>query len=405
MKILLINTSDINGGAAIAAYRLMEALRKEDVEVRMLVNDKFSDNDNVISVNSSWLKRKINLFRFVWERLIIYAGSLFDRKNLFRVSIANTGTDISKFYEVRDADIIHLHWINQGFLSISDIKKLINLGKPIVWTMHDLWITNGIYHYPDENKLKGVNFEKIVFNRKKRLGLSKITFIGCSKWITERAEQSLLLKNARKEAISNTIDISTYKPLEKYIARKSFALSDDKIIILFAAARVSDTRKGISYFIESCNYLHKNYPELSSRIEIALMGSKAGELAALFPFPIHNLGYLTDVDKIVAAYSLADIYVISSLEDNLPNTIMEAMACGTPCVGFDTGGIPEMIEHKKNGYVAKYKSSIDLAEGFVWCINNNIETLSINAREKVINDYANDIIARKHIELYEKVKN
>ena len=405
MKILLINTSDINGGAAIAAYRLMEALNKEGVEVRMLVKDKFSDNDNVISVNSSWLKRKFNLFRFLWERLIIYIGSLFDRKNLFRVSIANTGTDISKLPEVMDADVIHLHWINQGFLSISDIRKLICLNKPVIWTMHDLWITNGIYHYPDENKLRGINFERIVFNRKKRLDLSKITFIGCSEWITERAKQGLLLKNARIEAIPNTIDTSVFKPLEKNMARKSFALSDNKIIILFAAARISDTRKGISYFIEACNHLKEKHPELSSRVEIALMGSKAGELAALFPFPIHDLGYLTEIDKIVAAYSLADIYVISSLEDNLPNTIMEAMACGTPCVGFDTGGIPEMIDHKKNGYVAEYKSSIDLAEGIIWCVNTDLNTLSINAREKVITDYPNNRIAQKHIELYEKVKN
>ena len=148
MNILLLNTSDRTGGAAVAANRLMWALRKQGVNVRMLVRDKGLDDDIIISVNTSYLRKQLNYVRFVWERFVIFICNLFSKKSLFQVSIADTGTDISQKDVFKKADVIHLHWINQGFLSLSDIKRIINTSKPIVWTMHDLWPATGICHYP-----------------------------------------------------------------------------------------------------------------------------------------------------------------------------------------------------------------------------------------------------------------
>ena len=404
MKIVILNTAENKGGAAIAANRLMKALNLEGVEARMLVKNKSTNDDNVTPVSTTWIACKFNLFRFYWERLVIYIVSLFDRKNLFSVSIANTGTDISKHPIVRNADIIHLHWINQGFLSLSDIRKLINLNKPMVWTMHDLWITNGVYHYPEGNKLRGLNLEKIIFNKKQKLPLSKITFLGCSKWITEQAKKSPLLQNAKFVSIPNTIDTSVFTPIEKAVARNYFDIPQDKFIILFVADRVSEIRKGVVFFIEACHLLFEKYPDLASKMEIVLMGGKSDDFTAVFPFPIHSLEYLTENKKIAMAYSLANMFIIPSLGDNLPNTIMEAMSCGTPCVGFDIGGIPEMIDHKENGYVAKYKSAEDLAEGIVWVLNNETQAmLSQKARDKVLNTYSQQQIASQHIALYNSI--
>ena len=133
MKIVILNTSERTGGAAVAAGRLGKALKQAGIQVNKLVRD------------DTWLNR----FRFYWERLIIFLCNHLNRKNLFAVSIAKTGTDLSGNLSVKEADIIHLHWINQGFLSVSDLGKLVDSGKPIVWTLHDLWPATAICHYPD----------------------------------------------------------------------------------------------------------------------------------------------------------------------------------------------------------------------------------------------------------------
>ena len=210
MNILILNTSELTGGAAVAANRLAKALGKSGVEVSMLVRDRKTDHVKVFSVNNSWISHRLNSFRFIWERLIIFICNFFSKKNLFQVSIANTGTDLSKHPLVQQADVIHLHWVNQGFLCLSDIKKLVNTGKPIVWTMHDLWPATAICHYPGGCEkyisncyqcpmLKRNPFFDLaasVFKEKGKIGLSKITFVGCSRWIMEEAQKGNWLRTA-----------------------------------------------------------------------------------------------------------------------------------------------------------------------------------------------------------------
>ena len=405
MKVVIINTSETSGGAAIAAKRLMKALNKNGVEAKMLVRDKRTSDSCVYTVNTSWFKRKINFFRFLWERLIIFIATGFDRKNLFQVSIANTGTDISRHPLVKEADIIHIHWINQGFLSFSGIKRLIATGKTIVWTLHDCWvIDNGIYHFPGNRRLgKKLIFDlnKSVFNKKNDLGLSKITFVGCSKWIADEARKSTLLSRSPIFSIPNPIDTEAFQLKNKKEARSLLSLPQDKYIILFAAAKVSDERKGLIYFIEAYKILKKRIDSIEEKIEILMMGNLSQEDIKTIPFSVHRLGYVSDNEKISAIYSCADLFVIPSLEDNLPNTIMESMACGTPCLGFNTGGIPEMIDHKINGYVSEYKNSQDLADGIEWILNNNNNNALSEACIKKVSDfYSENIIAQQYFKLY-----
>ena len=139
MKVVLINTFELTGGAAIAANRLAKSLRKSDVDVKFLVREKQSDDSQTFAFNTSYFSKIVSLFFFYYERLCIFWHNKLSKKNLFAVSLANTGNDISKNKIIKDADIVHIHWINQGFLSIGDLKKLVTLGKPIVWTMHDQW--------------------------------------------------------------------------------------------------------------------------------------------------------------------------------------------------------------------------------------------------------------------------
>lgn len=412
MNLLLLNTSERTGGAAVAAGRLMAALQKAGVGCRMLVRDKKTDNPKVLSVNRSFMSRKINFVRFAWERLIIFLSNKLSRRNLFQVSIANTGADINQLAVCKETDIFHLHWINQGFLSLEEIKKLILTGKPIVWTLHDLWPATGICHYPDtclryqtgckdcpmQTPHPLVDLAKRTYQKKQKIDFSPVTFVGCSEWITAQARTSKLLENAKFASIPNAIDTTVFKPLDKQVARAIFHLPSDKYLLLFAAAKLSDTRKGASYLVEACRLLKNVYKE---KIEIVLMGSSSQELAETLPFKVNSLGYISDVGSMVAAYASADLFVIPSLEDNLPNTIMEAMASGTPCVGFDTGGIPEMINHQLNGYVARYKDSEDLAKGIHWVLENSrtlhLEEASVR---KVHDNYTEAIVAEKYIALY-----
>lgn len=407
MKILIVNTSDIHGGAAIAAFRLMNALNASGESAKMLVRDRFSDNENVIQIGGK-LKNKFN---FYLERGQIYLKNRFSRENLFDVSIANTGVSITQLPEFKEADVIHLHWINQGMLSVEEIGKILASGKKIVWTMHDMWAFTGICHHAgackryeqecgscpylisaSENDLSKQTFQE----KQKAYTKGKITFVACSNWLKELAEKSPLTRGHSVISIANPIDTKKYYPKDKNQIRKKLNLPTDKKIVLFAAVKASDPRKGFDYMVEASKIIAQHPNE----ILFLIAGNHGEEIEKQLALPARSLGYVSS-NEMAEIYNACDLFVTPSLQENLPNTIMEAMACGTPCVGFDIGGIPEMISHGKNGYVAKYKDADDLANGILWTLYKaDAETLSANAREKVLTEYAQEKIATKYIELY-----
>ena len=139
MRVLILNTSEKTGGAAVAANRLMDALNNNGVKAKMLVRDKETDNISVVGLSQSLIQQ----WRFLWERLVIFFHLHCTRKHLFEIDIANIGTDITKMREFKEADVIHIHWINQGFISLNVIRKILDSGKPVVWTMHDIWPATG----------------------------------------------------------------------------------------------------------------------------------------------------------------------------------------------------------------------------------------------------------------------
>jgi len=409
MKILIVNTSDIHGGAAIAAFRLMNALNANGESAKMLVRDKFSDNENVIQVGGK-LKNKFN---FYLERGQIYLKNRFSRENLFDVSIANTGVSITQLPEFKEADVIHLHWINQGMLSIDEIGKILASGKKIVWTMHDMWAFTGICHHAgtckrfeqgcgscpylisaSENDLSKQTFQE----KQKAYAKGKITFVACSNWLKELAKKSPLTRGHSVISIANPIDTKKYYPKDKNQIRERLHLPADKKIVLFAAVKASDPRKGIDYLVEASRIMAQHPNE----ILFLIAGNHGEEIKKQLALPARSLGYVSS-NEMAEIYNACDLFVTPSLQENLPNTIMEAMACGTPCVGFNIGGIPEMISHGKNGYVAKYKDADDLAKGILWTLYKaDAETLSANAREKVLTEYAQEKIIKRYLSVYEE---
>ena len=412
MKVVLLNTSSRTGGAAVAAARLLRALRKQGVSVQMCVLHKELEEDWIETVEKGRCSHLLNRIRFYWERAVIFLHNHFNRSQLFRVSIANTGTDISRLPCVREADVIHLHWINQGFLSLNDIKQLAALGKPIVWTMHDMWPSTGICHhardcqsfhqmcgscfYLDSRADKDLSTQ--IYQKKQQIyKKADISFVGCSNWIAALAKKSGLLRGKRVVDIPNPIDTKLFRPSDKSKCRKDLSLPQDKRLILFGALNVTDERKGV-------NYLLKALPLLKQPVELVVFGQVKSEIQELVPVPIHSLGYLSDEKKIVSLYNAVDLFVISSLDENLPNMVMEAMACGTPCVGFRTGGIPEMIDHLKNGYVADHANEADLAKGIEWVLEHlDNKELTEACLTKVQNSYAEDVVAKRYMDLYDEI--
>ena len=408
MRVLLVNTSERTGGAAVAANRLMKALINNGVKAKLLVREKESSTLTVVPLPKSPMLR----WRFLWERLVVFFHLHFQRKHLFEIDLANTGTDITSLPEFQEADIIHLHWINQGMLSLSDIRKILRSGKPVVWTMHDIWPATAICHltlgcrnfmtYCHHCRLlpgngSGHDLSSKVWERKQAMiDGENIYYVACSKWLESEAKRSKLLDGQKITSIPNPIDLHIYNRGVKTEARQRLGLPLDKKLILFASQRVTNENKGMGYLIEACRRLQD-----LSQVAVLILGGHAEEVVEQLPLEAFPLGYINDEHRIVDIYNATDVFVLPSLSENLPNTIMEAMACGVPCVGFRVGGIPEEIDHKKNGYVAEYRSSEDLARGIRWILTEaDYQALSDNAVHKVVQNYSQHSVAMKYLDVY-----
>ena len=408
MRVLIVNTSERTGGAAVAANRLMKALNNNGVKAKMLVRDKESDTLTIVGLPKSPMLH----WHFLWERFVIFCRLHFSRKHLFEIDLANTGSDITKLREFQEADVIHLHWINQGMLSLNGIRKILRSGKPVVWTMHDIWPATGICHLTlgchyfvsrcaNCKYLPGGgssnDLASRVWQKKQQMQADEnIYYVACSRWLESEAKSSALLKGQKITSIPNPIDTHIYKKGNKEEARQRLGLPLDKKLILFASQRVTNENKGMSYLIEACR-------QLGDLCEVVILGGHAEEVVAQLPMKAHPLGYVNDEQRIVDVYKAADVFVLPSLSENLPNTIMEAMACGVPCVAFKVGGIPEEIDHLKNGYVAAYRDANDLAKGIEWVLQKaDYEVLSQQAVHKVMQCYSQQSVAVKYLDVYQQ---
>ncbi len=410
MKVLLLNTYDSMGGPAIAARRLLHALRKQGVDATMMVGLKQGDDSFVEQAAPSWAFR----MHRKWERQRVLFHNGFSRRGLWSIDTCESGLDITRTEAFRQADVIHLHWVNHGFLSMSVLDKIVHSGKRIVWTMHDMWPFTGICHHAGTcrgyKKHCGhcpqlrYGGEGDVSNRmSKQKGLllenSGITFVACSHWLQELARDSRMLRLQHVACISNPLDTTQFCPGDRFEVRKKLGLPLKQKLVLFASQRVTDKQKGIDYLLEAARLLQEQYANECESLAFLVMGEHAEELRQLLRFPVHAMGYVSDPQQVADIYRAADVFVTPSLQDNLPNTIAEAMACGTPCVGFRIGGIPEMIDHEANGYVADYRDADDLARGIIYVLSH--PSLGEAAQYYAQYQYAEARVAVQYIREYE----
>ena len=221
----------------------------------------------------------------------------------------------------------------------------------------------------------------------------------------EERQQSFLFKNKRINVISNTLDVNVYKPIDKNKARVVFNLPQDKSLILFGTMSLKDYRKGFELLKGSLNYLSQTYPVYKDKIEVIIFGSSEQSHSLNIPYKNSFLGKLRSKEEISFCYNAADVFVAPSIEDNLPNAVMESLSCGTPVVAFEIGGMPDMIVHKKNGYLAEPNSIQSLSNGIYWILTDDTKRkqLGFSAREKVLKNFTYESIATKYIQLYNSI--
>ena len=413
MRVLLVNTTEQKGGAAIAANRLMVALNGHGVKAKMLVSRKQTANLSVVETGSNWRYR----LNFLKERMRIFIANKFSKANLFAVDIASDGMDITKLPEFKEADVIHLHWINQGFLSLKDIARIIKSGKPVVWTLHDMWEFTGICHYADSCRQfmtechycpllkspgeRDLSYE--IFVRKLKLfEKANVQFVAVSNWLADCARQSSLLRNQNIQVIPNVLPVARYVRKEKIASREYFGLPLDKKIILFGAVKVDDKRKGLAYLNQAlCLLINKKHYDKDQLLLVLFGDIKQPEILEGIPIPYTHLGFLKDDDELSALYSASDVAAIPSLYETFGQTVIEAQACGCVPVTFTGSGQMDIITHRQDGYLAEYLSVSDFSQGIKWALEQDIDPAALRAN--VIRKYNESVIASKYIDLYNQI--
>ncbi len=418
MNVLHISTSDNIGGAARACLNISTSLNSIGINSRILAQQKRSRINLVYDINSNFIEGLKTNARVLIDYALI---KLLTIENRGRFTFPIIGTEIFNNSLIQNSDILNLHWINGGFFSLKTLEALFNLNKPIVWTFHDMWAFTGGCHYTGDCnnyltyckkcpslRIRGEkDFSQRTFKSKEKLFQGKkFTIVTCSNWLAKEANQSYLLHNYNVNVIPNPIDTEVFQPYPKNEVRKQLKIPQDKIIILFSSFTVNEKRKGFQYLKDSLSELYKAEPNLVEKLELVILGSINEEILNDVPFKTNKLGRVGDNKMMALYYSAADLFIAPSLQENLSNTVMESLACGTPVLSFNIGGMPDMIGHEENGYLASQIGAKELLSGIIWFINLNNDSkriISINARKKVIDNFSQKHIANQYKNLYQEL--
>lgn len=386
MKILEIGTMDNKGGAARVSWELKIELEQQGHDVKMIVGYKKTQDKNVREIFDSPINNFISK--------IIKRNFSARLHNKLAYWISNDisflpGKKIVKTKEFLEADIVHAHNLHDNFFSIKNLPAMSQI-KPFIWTLHDMWPITGhnshafdCVHWqnggcncvlPDSIPPHRKNNSQKLWEMKKKIyGRSKLRIVVPSRWLGEKIKKSIL-KNHNLYLIYNGVDTDIFKPRDKKTIRQKLGLPYDKTIVLFASKGGSKNIWKGWEFAEIIIEKEKNNPKYL----FVCLGGFEGDLPSK---NIHPVSYITDKNLLADYYSASDMLLYPSIADNCPLTVIEAMSSGLPILTFQTGGIPELVEHKKTGYVAEYKNTEDLMKGFYYISSLDEKNKNIISRE------------------------
>ncbi|MEM8947707.1 MAG: glycosyltransferase family 4 protein [Pseudomonadota bacterium] len=413
LSVTHLSHNDMKGGGALACYRLHRALLDQGAESRMLVLKRYQRDATVTKVDAGPFTTPIHAADRLLRRA--YRKRMADR--IWSPGCFGIG-GVQRHPLVQDSDILSLYWINGGFLSVGGVDRILRLNKPVVWRLSDLWpLTGGCHHPGDCDRFKTAcaccpqlgshaphDLASRQWQRKLRWPKQDLTVVAPSKWLADLAAESALLRGVRIEHITTGIDLDIFKPLSKAEARHRLGLPLDRQLILFGANNATaNPRKGFSELVDALRILRDQNGETA--FNLVLFG---GDRTPALPLDLtlHDQGVIEEEAEKACLFAAADLFVTPSLEENLPNTVIEAMAAGTPAVAFDVGGTGELIDHGATGYLASPGDSVDLARGLKTVLSTTASSSPMGERAHRAIAVAHDQrdIARRYLDLFSELR-
>ena len=408
MKVTLVSYSDVAGGAARAAHRLHRCLLDHGVASGMRVASKGTDEFRVTAPRGK-VRKVLGLVR---SRLGQWPNKLQHTTNPIEHSLAMLPSRLADEFNADDADAVHLHWIGGDMMSIEDVGRI---RKPVVWTLHDSWAFCGAEHHPDglddrrfvlgytpQSRLAahhGVDLDRWTWQRKARAWTRPFVVVTPSQWLANCARQSKLMHDWPIQVIPNPLPTAVFKPWPKRLCREILGLPADPPLVLFGAVGGTNSAiKGWSLLADALHRLAAVRPDCRA----VVFGQSEPAHAPDVGMPVHYMGRLQDESALALLYSAVDVVVVPSRIENLPQVGTEAQACGTPVVGFDCSGMPDVVDHHHTGYLAKAYEAADLSEGIRWVLDDPARhaQLSANARTQAVAKWSPEIIGPRYLAAY-----
>ncbi len=410
-RIEILSNSDSVGGASRAAYRLYRALRSCAPDTRMTVADKRTDDWGVRGPVDILEKAK----RYLRPRIAGRLTALQRTDNAGAHSLNLLPSNMADKLNRSSVDLVNMHWIGGESLSIEDIGKI---RKPLVWTFHDMWALCGAEHISDDGPdarwrngyfahnrpaaAKGPDLDRFTWNRKRKAWQQPVQVVTPSRWLADCVRQSFLLKDWPVAVIPNVLQTDVFKPLDREHSRHALNLPLDRHIVLFGAlGGTRDPNKGYSLLLEALNLLAGS----SASILCVVFGQGEPRDALPLPFPVKWMGHVSDDATLALLYNAADVMVTPSKLENLPQSATEAQACACPVVAFDCTGLPEVVEHRATGYLARPFDPADLAHGIAWVLEDSTRRAMLRhaARDRAQRLWSPDVVIPAYLALYASV--
>jgi len=407
MRVLIVNFSDSGGGAARAAHRLHEGLRKAGVASRMKVRLKRRRDASICGSEGPAARAAQALRAKAGRTLNLFQRGPEGGERSLNLLPSGWAAAINR----SDADVVNLHWLGAETMSIADIGRI---DKPVVWTLHDMWAFCGSEHLADTGPSArwrggyngknrppghfGLDLDRIVWQRKRGAWQRPFFLVTPSRWLAQCAGSSALLSDWPRATIPNLLDTGRFSPMERAAARRALGLPETGHIVLFGGGR-SDPNKGYDLLLSALAELPRT---AGSRPHCVAFGDLAPRVAETGAVPIRWLGHIDDDAQLARLYSAADVTVVPSRLENLPQVATEAQACGCPVVAFSVAGLVDAVEHEVTGFLAEPFVPSELARGIAWVLADRERHLSLRerARDRASRLWSPEVVTQKYLEVY-----
>jgi glycosyltransferase involved in cell wall biosynthesis len=407
LKVVHISTTDNQGGSGRSAYRIHKGLRELGLQSRMIVGTRVTD-DTDVDVISSGLTRKLDQYadrftgRLSWQYLF-YPSSF----------------SLLRHPWIREANIIQFYNTHGGYFSHT-VMPLLSRGRKLVWRLSDMWPMTGHCSYSmdcarwqtgcgecpilsDRPELYRDTTARLWSIKNRVYAKSDLTIVAPSRWMENLARESPLLNRFEIRYIPNGLDIKVFRPLSKSECRRQLGIAEDRPVLLFSAFSMGDKRKGALLVQKALEIIRKSGS--IGNLIVILAGAGSESMSSEIPFDVVSLDEIQSDQDLARAYSAADVFVLPTLAENLPNGILESMACGTPVVTFDVGGCVDAVRHLKTGYLAKYSDAVDLADGIRFLVSETDLRIKmgIECRRMIEAEFNSELQAHRFLSLYTQV--